>query len=311
MERVSTREAYGKSLIELGNLNNDVVVLEADTSKSTFTNLFAKVFPDRFFNIGIAEQNEVLIAAGMASCGKIPFVSGFAIFNSLKVCEQIRTFICYPKLNVKIVGSHCGLTACYDGVTHQSTEDMGVLRTIPGLTIIMPSDDIITRKTVLEAYKYKGPVYIRLTRNPVPRIYNNKTNFVLGKAIKIKDGKDITIISMGDMMENTIKVSEILEENNIFPTVLDMHTLKPIDSEMIIKSARKTGAVITIEDHNIINGLGSAVSEVLSENYPVILKRMGIPDIFCESGSYKDLISKYKLDINSIIKNINKLIVKK
>ncbi len=305
---VATREVYGKTIVKLGETNKDIVVLEADISKSTRTIYFSKAFPKRFFNIGIAEQNEMLIAAGMASCGKIPFVSTFAVFNSIKVCEQIRTYICYPKLNVKIAASHGGLTPCYDGVTHQATEDIGVLRTLPNLTILMPCDDITTEKAVYLAAVYKGPVYIRLTRNALPRVHDKDVKFEIGKAIKLSDGKDITIIALGDMVHRAIKVCDILNSQGIRTTLLDMHTVKPIDSIAVVKAAKESGAVLTIEDHSIINGLGSAVAEVLIENYPVPMKRMGIPDTFAESGSYLDLLDKYNLSVDTIVDEAIKLI---
>jgi len=300
-ESAPTRDAYGDELVALGGQNPSIVVLEADISKSTKTCYFASKFPDRFFNVGVAEQNEAVIAAGLASCGLIPFMSTYAVFGSMRCAEQIRTFICYTNLNVKIAVSHGGLTPGSDGVTHQATEDIGVLRSFPNLTIIMPTDFNMAKAAVRKAASHIGPVYLRFTRDGVPIIYKEDIDFKIGKSIKLKEGKDITIISLGDMAHSSLKAAEILESDGISAEVIDMPTIKPIDEEAIILSARKTKAVVTVEDHQIIGGLGSAVSEVLSENYPVPVKRIGLINTFAQSGEYEMLLKKYGMGIDDVI----------
>ena len=301
IEKKPTRDAYGEELVELGRENPNIVVLEADISKSTKTCYFAKEFPERFFNVGVAEQNEAMVAAGLASCGLIPFMSTYAVFGSMRCCEQIRTFICYTNLNVKIAVSHGGLTPGSDGVTHQATEDIGVLRSFPNLTIIMPTDFNMTKAAVRAAVNHIGPVYLRFTRDPVPVIYGKDMDFKIGRAIKLKEGKDVTIVSLGDMAWSSLQAAEVLEKDGISAEVIDMPTVKPVDEDAIIISARKTGAVVTIEDHQITGGLGSAVAEVLAENYPVPVKRIGLKNTFAQSGEYELLLKKYGLGIDDII----------
>lgn len=300
-EKESTRDAYGKALVELGHINKNIIVLEADISKSTRTCYFAKEFPERFINVGVAEQNMMVVAAGMSTCEKIPFVSTYSIFSSARCCEQIRTSIAYPKLNVKIAVSHGGLTPGSDGVTHQATEDLGIMRTIPNMTLIMPADSISTRELVLQASIYDGPVYLRFTRDPVPVIYDVNQKFTIGKALRLKYGKDLTIIAIGDMVYYALEAAKCLEKSGIIAGVLDMHTLKPLDEEAVLEAASETGAIITVEDHNIINGLGSAVSELVVENYPVPVARVGIRDTFAESGEYELLLTKYGLSVSHIV----------
>lgn len=310
-EMIPTRQAYGEALVELGRINPQVVVFEADISKSTRTDLFAKEFPERFFDIGVAEQNEMAIAAGAATCGKIPFVSTYAVFASMRACEQIRTFIAYPGLNVKICPSHGGITPANDGVTHQATEDLGILRTIPGMTVLMPADAITTKKAVHQAAQMKGPVYIRLTRDAVPVIYDDGVQFQIGKAITLRDGKDITIIAIGDMVCKAMAAAEQLVKYHIRARIIDMHTIKPIDKEAIVKAASETGAIVTVEDHQINGGLGSAVAEVLVEHQPVSMERIGLKDTFAESGEYEKLLTKYGMDTKAIVEATQRVIQRK
>lgn len=302
MERIPTRNVYGETLVELGHANPKIVVFEADISKSTQTYRFAEAFPDRFFNIGVAEQNMMGSAAGAATCGNIPFVSTYAVFGSMRACEQIRTSIAYPKLNVKIAVSHGGLTAYDDGVTHQAIEDLGIIRTIPNMTIVQPCDAASTRKAVLEAVDIDGPVYIRLMRIGMPLIYENDVDFKIGKAIRLREGGDVTIVAIGDMVCQALLAADELAADGIEADVLDMHTIKPLDQATLLESVAKTRAVVTAEDHNIINGLGSAVAETLAENLPTPMRRIGLRDTFAESGSYDDLLNHYEMSAQHIAK---------
>ncbi len=308
---IPTRDAYGEVLVELGERNPNIVVLEADISKSTRTCFFARRFPERFFNAGVSEQNEMMVAAGLATCGKISFVSTYAVFASMRACEQVRTFICYPRLNVKIAVSHAGLTPGNDGVTHQGTEDMGIMRTLPNMSVIMPADTVATKELVSEAVEHEGPVYLRFTRDPVPVIYDNSFSFQIGKALTIREGNDVSLIAIGDMVCKALEAADILRKEGIQARVIDMHTLKPIDKETVIKSAQETGAIVTVEDHTILNGLGSAVAEVAGENKPVPLKRIGLKDTFAESGKYEELLIKYKLSTKDIVEAAKEVIKKK
>lgn len=305
---IPTRDAYGEVLVELGEENPNIVVLEADISKSTRTCYFAKKFPHRFFNTGVAEQNEMAVAAGLSSCGKVPFVSTYAVFASMRACEQVRTFICYPRLNVKIAASHGGLTAGNDGVTHQGTEDIGIMSSFPNMTVIMPADVVATKKLVKSAAEYVGPVYLRFTRNPVPVIYKEDVNFEIGRSFTIRKGSDVTLIALGDMVSKALEASYILAKEKISTRVIDMHTVKPIDKEAIIRAAQETKAIVTVEDHNIFNGLGSRVAEIVAEEEPVPFKRIGIRDTFGESGEYEKLLVKYGLSTHHIVKAVKVLL---
>jgi transketolase len=297
---ISTREAYGEVLAELGAEIPNLVVLEADISKSTRTKIFAEKFPDRFYQFGIAEANMMTAAAGLATTGKIPFVSTYAVFASMRACEQLRTFICYPHLNVKVAVSHGGITSGNDGVTHQATEDLGMLRTIPGLTIIMPADYYATRALVREAAKMKGPVYLRFTRDAMPIIYGPGEPFTIGQGKLLLEGNDISLIAIGDMVTQALHAAEELAKQGIRAEVIDMHTLKPLDCDLVLKTAKKTGKIVTIEDHQINGGLGGAVCEYLAENSQTPVKRIGLKDIFAESGRYDLLLSKYEMSYQSI-----------
>lgn len=304
----ATREAYGEALVELSKTNKDVVVLDADLSKSTKTAEFQKISPERFFNIGIAEADMIGTAAGLATCGKIPFASTFAIFATGRAYEQIRNSVAYPKLNVKIAATHAGITVGEDGATHQSIEDISLMRSIPNMVVINPSDDIETKSAILAATEYKGPVYIRLGRMAVPTIHDTSYKFQLGKGEVIKNGKDITIIATGITVSMAIEAAEELKKDEIDAEVINIHTIKPIDKELIIRTAQKTGKVITVEEHSIIGGLGSAVCEVLSQEYPTKVKMIGINDVFGQSGKPKELLEHYGISTANIIKTAKLLI---
>jgi len=305
---ISTRDAFGEALVELGAEMPNLVVLEADISKSTRTNRFANRFPDRFYQFGIAEANMMVAAAGMSTTGKIVFYSTYAVFGSMRACEQLRTFVAYPHLNVKVAVSHGGLTAANDGVTHQATEDLGMMRTIPGLVVIMPGDYYATKALVRAAAKYEGPVYLRFTRDAIPIIYGPEDTFEIGNGKLLREGKDISIIAIGDMLFQALKAAELLGEEGISAEIIDMHTLKPIDQNMILTTARKTGYVITVEDHQIECGLGGAVAEVLSENLPTPMRRIGLRNTFAESGQYDLLLDKYRMSANHIFETAKHLL---
>ena len=303
-ERKATRQSYGEALADLGNKNKDIVVLDADLSNATKTNIFAKEFPDRFFDTGISEQDMMGTAAGFATCGKIPYVSSFAVFAAGRAYDQIRNSICYPNLNVKICSTHSGITVGEDGATHQMLEDIALMRSLPNMTVISPSDDVQTKWAIEEISKIKGPVYVRMSRYATPVLYDENEKFEIGKAHQIGEGTDACIIATGDVVCEAIKAKEELEKQGINIRVLDMHTIKPIDKNAIIKSAKETKKIITLEDHNIIGGLGSAVCEVLSEEYPCKVIRMGIKDQFGKSGKAQDLMKYFKLTAEDIIEKI-------
>ena len=303
-KKIATRQSYGEALKELGQKNENVVVLDADLSTATKTEIFAKEFPDRFFDIGIAEQNMMATAAGLATCGKIPYASSFAVFAAGRAYDQIRNSICYPKLNVKICATHAGITVGEDGATHQMLEDISMMRTLPNMTVISPSDDTQTRWVVEEISKIQGPVYVRLCRLSTPVVYDNTQKFEIGKAIQIGEGTDATIFATGVTVSEAIKAKEQLDAEGINVRVIDMHTIKPIDKDMIIKCAKETKRLISVEDHNIIGGLGSAISEVLTENCPCKLERMGINDCFGKSGKAEELIKYYKIGYEAIIEKV-------
>lgn len=303
-----TRDAYGDVLLELGEEFPELVVFEADISKSTRTNRFASQFPERFFQFGISEANMMAAAGGMATTGKIPFVSTYAIFASMRACEQVRTMIAYPKLNVKIAVSHGGLTPANDGVTHQGSEDLGIMRTIPNMTVIMPADYYATKKLVRAAVTHQGPVYLRFTRDAVPIIYDENEPFEIGKGKLLKEGGDISICAIGDMVCAALDAAQRLSISGIKVEVIDIHTLKPLDEALVLMSAAKTGHMITVEDHQINNGLGSAISELLGEKQPCPIKRIGLRDTFAESGRYDLLLKKYGMDVESIVRTAERML---
>jgi len=296
-----TRDAYGEEMVVLGKENPDIYIVDCDIGKSCKTLEFAKLYPKQHVNVGIAEQNGCGVAAGLATCGKIPFVTTYAVFGSMRMLEQIRQEVCYPKLNVKIACSHGGFTPASDGASHQGIEDMGIFRTIPNMTIIMGADYYSTRKLIREAAKMYGPVYLRFTRDAIPFIYNENDEFEIGKAKQLKDGKDITIIANGDVLSVAYKASDALEKEGYSVRLLDMHTIKPLDVEAVTKALQDTGKIITVEDHNIFNGLGSAVCEVAAEMGTGIVKRVGIQDQFGESAPYESLLAKNGITVNDIV----------
>lgn len=302
--KIATRESFGKALVELGKENENVVVLTADLAGATKTSLFEKEFPDRFINVGIAEQNMIGISAGLATTGKIPFASTFAMFAAGRAYDQIRNSVAYPKLNVKICGTHAGVTVGEDGATHQMLEDLSLMRSIPNMTVLCTSDDVQTRWAIKEMAKIDGPVYIRLARVATPVIYDENQKFEIGKMVQIGDGTDATVFATGVEVAEALKAKEELEKENINIRVVDVHTIKPIDREMIIKCARETKKLITIEDHSIIEGLGTAVCEVLSEECPTKVVRMGMQDRFGKSGKAEQLLKYFKLDSQAIIEKV-------
>ena len=297
----ATRQSYGEALLELGKKNEKIVVLDADLSTATKTNLFAKEFPNRFFDMGIAEQNMITTAAGMSTCGKIPYASTFAIFAAGRAYDQIRNSICYPKLNVKICATHAGITVGEDGATHQMIEDISLMRTIPNMTVISTSDDLETKWAVKEASKINGPVYLRLSRLATPIIYDENQKFEIGKEIQIGNGTDGTIFATGVTVSEALKAQEQLKQKGIEVRVVDVHTIKPIDKEIIIKCAKETKKLISIEDHNVIGGLGTAISEVLTDEYPVNLIRLGIKDTFGKSGKAEELMKYFGITAEDIV----------
>ncbi|MBN1046782.1 transketolase family protein, partial [Clostridium botulinum] len=283
--KIATREAYGKALVKLSNMNKDVVVLDADLSKSTKTADFKAAAPERFINMGIAEANMMGVASGLSTCGKIPFVSTFAMFAAGRAFEQIRNSICYPKLNVKVCATHAGLTVGEDGASHQSVEDISLMRSIPNMTVINPADAIETEAAILAVAEYKGPCYVRLGRLAVENVNDNANyKFEIGKGVTLANGNDVTIVATGIMVKLALEAKEELAKDGIDARVINIHTIKPIDSDLLIKAAKETGAIVTAEEHSIIGGLGSAVSEVLCEEMPVPVLKVGIEDTFGESG---------------------------
>lgn len=303
-EKKSIREAFGRKLEMLGAVNSDVVVLDADLSASTQTKFFAKAFPERFFNVGIAEQDLIATASGLALTGKIPFAAAFAVFITGRAYDQIRMSVCYQKANVKIIGTHGGITVGEDGATHQSLEDVALMRELPNMTVVVPADCIECEQVLEYAVEHKGPVYIRIARSSLPDIYPEDYKFNPNKAYILKDGTDVTLISNGDVLAETMKAAEILAKNNINAEIISVPVVKPLDSETIINSAKKTNFVVTIENHSIYGGLGSAVCECLSENYPVNVLRIGIKDTFGQSGEAQELLKIYGLDSVSIAQKV-------
>lgn len=297
---VATRIAYGEALPEMGERFEDLVVLDADIAKAMQTNGFRKRFPERSFDFGIAEQDMMAAAAGMATMGKIPIVNTYAVFAAMRACEQLRTFVAYPNLNVKIAVSHGGLAVGWDGVTHQGLEDMSVVRSIPNVTIVHPADAVSTRKLLPQVIQHDGPVYFRLGRNPIPVIYSEEEGLVMGKANVLADGPDVAIIACGLMVSESMKAMEMLLADGISATLVDMHAIKPLDADTVLECARRTGSVVTVEDNNIRGGLGSAVAEVLVTNCPVPMEIVGIPDCFGESGDPDLLFEKYGMSARHI-----------
>lgn len=312
MTKIATREAYGKTLAKLANENKNVVVLDADLSKSTKTAEFKDVCPERHLNMGIAEANMMAVAGGLASCGKIPFASTFAMFAAGRAFEQIRNTICYPKLNVKVCATHAGISVGEDGASHQPIEDISLMRSIPNMTVISPSDAVETEAVIRAITEYDGPCYVRLGRLAVPVINNNpEYKFELGKAVTLREGKDATIVATGLMVDAALDAYKTLAEEGIKARVLNIHTIKPLDNEAIIKAAKETGVIITAEEHSIIGGLGSAVCETITENCPVLVIRVGVKDTFGESGKPLELLKAYGLTAEDIVKAVKNGIERK
>jgi len=308
---VNPRNSYGETLVRLGNKYPNLVVLDADLSKSTKTIMFAKEYPERFFEMGIAEANMISTAAGFASCGKIPFASTFAVFATGRVYDQIRMDLAYSCANVKIFATHGGISVGKDGASHQMIEDIALMRVLPNMTVLAPSDAAQTGKIVELMASNKGPMYARVGRADAPIIYDKDyvESFELGKGVIVEDGSDLTIIACGTMVDSAIDAQKTLLKQDINVKVIDMHTIKPLDEKLVIKYAKKTGAIITAEEHSIIGGLGSSVAETLAENnLPIKFRRMGIKDRFCESGEPKDLLEKYGLNEKHIVKNVKDLL---
>ena len=297
VKKVATRESYGNALKELGAENPNVLVLDADLAGATKTGVFKKAYPDRFFDCGIAEGNMVGIAAGLATTGKIPFCSTFAMFAAGRAFEQVRNSVGYPHLNVKIAATHAGISVGEDGATHQCNEDIALMRTIPGMVVLNPADDVEARAAVKAAAEYEGPVYLRFGRLAVP-VFNDEANykFEIGKGILLREGTDLTIVATGLCVNSALEAAEKLAAEGISAEVINIHTIKPLDEEIILKSAKKTGKVVTAEEHSVIGGLGSAGCDVLSEKLPTPVKKIGVYDVFGESGPAVKLLEKYKLD---------------
>ena len=314
LKKVATRAGFGEEILKLGKENPDILVIDADIGKSCKTGDFRKELSseyhddkNQYVNVGIAEQNAAGVAAGLATCGKIPFVVTYAVFGSLRMCEMIRQEICYPNLNVKIACSHGGLTPANDGASHQAIEDMGVLRTLPNMTVIMPADYVAAKKLTRQAAETYGPMYLRFTRDAIPQIYDEDAEFVIGKANQLKEGKDVAIIANGDTVRLALDAAKELEATGITARVLDMHTIKPLDTEAVTACINEIGKVITVEDHNILNGLGSAVCEVAAEMGKGVVKRIGVQDQYGQSAPYERLLAMNGITVENIIKTAEEL----
>ena len=314
LKKVATRAGFGEEILKLGKENPDILVIDADIGKSCKTGDFRKELSseyhddkNQYVNVGIAEQNAAGVAAGLATCGKIPFVVTYAVFGSLRMCEMIRQEICYPNLNVKIACSHGGLTPANDGASHQAIEDMGVLRTLPNMTVIMPADYVAAKKLTRQAAETYGPMYLRFTRDAIPQIYDEDAEFVIGKANQLKEGKDVAIIANGDTVRLALDAAKELEVKGITARVLDMHTIKPLDTEAVTACINEIGKVITVEDHNILNGLGSAVCEVAAEMGKGVVKRIGVQDQYGQSAPYERLLAMNGITVENIVKTAEEL----
>ncbi|MGL5612268.1 transketolase family protein [Cetobacterium sp.] len=301
MMKKSTRQAYGEALVELGRQNNNIVVLDADLTKSTKTNLFQEAFPERHINVGIAEADLIGTAAGLATCGKIPFASTFAMFAAGRAFEQIRNTVAYPKLNVKIAPTHAGISVGEDGGSHQSVEDISLMRSIPGMVVLSPADATETKKMIFAAAEYNGPVYIRMGRLDVPVLFDDSYDFQIGIANTIKEGTDVTILATGLMTARALEAAEKLQAEGVSVRVVNVGTIKPLDGETVLKAAQETKFIVTAEEHSVIGGLGSAVSEFLSETHPTLVKKVGIYDVFGQSGKAEELLEKYELTATKLI----------
>ena len=307
VKKIATRESYGNALVELGKEHDNLVVLDADLAAATKTGKFKAAFPERFIDCGIAECNMVGIAAGMSTCGKVPFASTFAMFAAGRAFDQLRNTVGYPHLNVKIGATHAGISVGEDGATHQCNEDIALMRTIPGMTIINPCDDIEAKQAVKAAYEMKGPVYLRFGRLATPIINSEDYKFEIGKGVKLKEGTDVTIVATGLMVAASLEAAKNLEADGINAEVINIHTIKPLDEDIIVESAKKTGKVITVEEHSIIGGLGSAVCDCLSAKYPVSVSKIGVEDVYGHSGPAVELLKEFGLDAEGIYNKIKKI----
>lgn len=312
MTKIATRDAYGEKLVELGSKNKDIVVLDADLAKSTKTIQFKKNFPDRFFDMGVAEQNLIGTAAGLALAGKIPFASTFAIFATGRAYDQLRNTVCYSGLNVRVVSSHAGLTVGEDGGSHQALEDIALARVLPNMAVIVPADAVETHSVLEYSIDYQGPMYIRLGRPKVPVVCGEGHRFELGKGTILRQGRDATIVACGITVALALEAANtLMEEKGLDTEVINMASIKPIDSELIIQSAGRTGAVVTAEEHSVIGGLGSAVAEVLAKNLPVPMEMVGVKDMFGESGSPEELLEKYGITSHNIVESVERAVNRK
>lgn len=310
MSNIAIRDAYGEALLELGRVNDKIVALEADVGGSTKSAVFGNEFPERYFNVGISELNMVSMSAGFASSGFIPFANTFAVFLAGRAGDPIQSLIAYDKLNVKLAGTYCGLSDSYDGASHHAITDISYIRAIPNMTIISVSDAVETKKAVFAAAEFEGPIYLRLSRAPAPVIYNDDMKFEIGKGIVLREGTDVTIIATGTVLHKAIEAADILALEGIKASVIDMHTIKPIDSELVIEYGKKTGAIVTVEEHSIYGGLYSAVTEVLASEYPIPVTGIGATD-FAESGDYNELLEKYGYSATNIVEKSKYIISKK
>ncbi len=309
VKKIATRDSYGNALAELGKEHENLVVLDADLAAATETGVFKKAYPERFIDCGIAEANMTGVAAGLSTCGKVPFISSFAMFVAGRAFEQVRNSIGYPHLNVKIGATHAGITVGEDGATHQCNEDIALMRTIPGMVIINPADDVEARAAVKAAYEYEGPVYLRFGRLALPIIHNESSyKFEIGKGEILRDGKDVTIVATGAMVSNSLEAAEKLAADGIEAKVINIHTIKPLDEELVVAAAKETGKVVTVEEHSVIGGLGSAVCDTLAQKAPTQVMKIGMNDTFGESGPAVELLKKYKLDAESIYEKIKNFV---
>ena len=306
-KKIATRDGFGEEIVALGKEDRSICVIDADIGKSCKTGAFRKELPDQYLNVGIAEQNAAGVAAGLATAGKIPFVVTYAVFGALRICEQIRQEICYPKLNVKIACSHGGVTPANDGASHQAIEDMGVLRTLPNMTVIMPADYYATKKLVRAAAKWNGPVFLRFTRDAIPVIYDESQELEIGKALKLREGGDVAILANGDTVRLALEAAEVLAQSGITVRVLDVHTIKPLDVQAVQSCVNEIGKLISVEDHNILNGLGSAVAEVVAEAGSGTLRRIGIQDQFGQSAPYERLLALNGITVENIVAQAKEL----
>ncbi len=308
VKKIATRESYGNALVELGKEHDNLVVLDADLAAATKSGKFKTAFPERFIDCGIAEANMVGVAAGMATCGKVPFASTFAMFVAGRAFDQVRNTVGYPHLNVKIGATHAGISVGEDGATHQCNEDIALMRTIPGMTIINPCDDIEAKAAVKAAYEMEGPVYLRFGRLATPIINNEDYKFEIGKGVKMKEGSDVTIVATGLMVAASLEAAKMLEADGINAEVINIHTIKPLDEDIIVESAKKTGKVVTVEEHSVIGGLGSAVCDCLCEKYPVNVTKIGVNDVYGHSGPAVELLKEFGLDAEGIYNKVKKVI---